>query len=136
MNRDWINAQFTEAKVRVGVGKAVLKLLETWETIDLTPQQQRDALSTFETLALGHSIVMENKDEVWIDAAPGQIVVGDMVRVKHDAFDGELGATHNGRRCKIIAIRSGDVIVDSVDGKMPALKGSHYSPFKLQKRIK
>lgn len=136
MNMDWISQQFTEAKVRVGVGKAVIKLLETWETIELNPQQQRDALRYFETLALGHSIVMENKDEIWVDAAPGQIVVGDMVRIKHDAFDGEVGAIHNGRRCKIIAIRSGDVIVDSVDGKTPPLKGSHYSPFKLQKRIK
>ena len=136
MNREWINEQFTEAKVRVAVGKAVFKLLETWETIELNPQQQRDALKIFETIALGHSIVMENKEEIWIDAAPGQIVVGDMVRVKHDAFDGDSGALHNGRRCKIIAIRSGDVIVDSIDGKMPALKGTHYSPFKLQKRIK
>lgn len=136
MNREWINEQFTEAKVRVAVGKAVIKLLETWETIDLKPEQQRDALRYFETLALGHSIVMENKDEVWIDAGPGMIVVGDLVRVRHDAFDGELGAIHNGRKGRIIAIRSGDVIIDSVDGKTPELKGAHYSPFKLQKRIK
>lgn len=135
MDMDWINQQFTDAKVRVGVGKAVIKLLETWETMDLKPDQQRDALSIFETLALGHSIVINNKDEAWIDAMPGQIKVGDIVRVKHDAYDGKLGQIHNGRRCKIIAARSGDIIVNSIDNKEPKIDGAHHSPYKVQKLV-
>jgi hypothetical protein len=66
---------------------------------------------------------------------PGQIKVADVVRVKPDAFDGELGETHNGREGVIVAIRSGDVIFRSTDDKKPLLDGTHYSPYHLQKRI-
>ena len=128
--------QFTEAKVRVGVGKAVLKMLETWETLDLTPEQARTALELLQDLGMGHSLVIVAKDEVWVDAKRGQLVVGDQVRVMHDAFDGELGAIHNGRRGTITAIRSGDIIVNSNDGKRPSIDGVHYQPEKLQKRIR
>jgi hypothetical protein len=137
MDYEWVKQQFTEAKVRVGVGKAVLKLLETWETIDgMTPQAQRDALKTFETLALGHSLVLESKDELWLDGAPGMFIVGDSIRVKNDAFDGPEGASQNGRRGVIVAIRSGDIIIKSNDGKQPLLDGAHYNPSKLQKRVR
>jgi hypothetical protein len=137
MNYEWVKQQFIEAKVRVGVGKAVLKLLETWETIDgMTPQAQRDALSVFETLALGHSLTPDGKNEMWVDGGPGMFIVGDPIRVAKDAFDGPTGAMHNGRRGVIVAIRSGDIIINSTDGKEPKLDGTHYSPYKLQKRIK
>jgi hypothetical protein len=137
MDYEWVKQQFIEAKVRVGVGKAVLKLLETWETIDgMTPQAQRDALKTFETLALGHSLVVENKNELWIDGAPGIFIVGDLVRIKNDAFDGPVGKDQNGRSGVIVAIRSGDIIVKSNDGKQPLLDGVHYHPSKLQKRVR
>jgi hypothetical protein len=102
----------------------------------MTPQAQRDALSTFETLALGHSLSPDNKDELWVDGGPGMFIVGDPVRIAKDAFDGPTGALHNGRRGVIVAIRSGDIIVNSTDGKEPKLDGTHYSPYKLQKRIK
>jgi hypothetical protein len=137
MDYEWVKQQFTEAKVRVGVGKAVLKLLETWEKIDgLNPQAKRDALKTFETLALGHSLVLENKDEVWVDGAPGMFTVGDLIRIKNNAFDGPEGASQNGRRGVIVAIRSGDIIIKSNDGKQPLLDGIHYHPSKLQKRVR
>lgn len=136
VNYDWVKEQFTEAKVRVGVGKAVLKMLETWESLDLTPEQARQALELLQDLGMGHSLVVVAKDEVWVDAKRGQLVVGDQVRVIHDAFDGELGAIHNGRRGVITAIRSGDIIVNSTDGKRPSIDGVHYQPEKLQKRIR
>jgi hypothetical protein len=137
MDYEWVKQQFAEAKVRVGVGKAVLKLLETWEEIDgLNPQAKRDTLKTFETIALGHSLVVENKDEVWFDGEPGMFTVGDYIRVKNNAFDGPEGATQNGRRGVIVAIRSGDIIIKSNDGKQPLLDGIHYHPSKLQKRVR
>jgi hypothetical protein len=136
IDTDWVKSQFAESKIRVNVGKAVLNLLDTWETISLEGESARKALEVFSTLALGHALVNVNKDEIWVDAAPGQLKVGDYVRVHHDAFDGSVGAVHNGRRGVIIAIRSGDIIVNSIDDKTPKLEGSHYSPFKLQKRVK
>ena len=136
VNYDWVKEQFTEAKVRVGVGKAVLKMLETWEGMDLTPDQARQVLEILGSVGLGHSIVTINKDEVWVDVRRGDIKVGDQVRVMHDAFDGALGAIHNGRRGVVAAIRSGDVIVKMTDGKSPTLEGIHYVPEKLQKRVR
>jgi hypothetical protein len=58
------------------------------------------------------------------------------VRVKSDAFRGDIGPMHNSRVGKVIAVRYGDVIINSTDGKTPELKGVHYSPYKLEKRYK
>lgn len=136
VNYDWVKEQFIEAKTRVGVGKAVIELLKVWETMELSPEQARQALDIFQDLGMGHSIVAVARDEVWVDAKRGQLSVGDRIRVMHDAFDGELGAIHNGRQGIITAIRSGDIIVNSTDGKRPSIDGVHYQPEKLQKRIK
>jgi hypothetical protein len=87
-------------------------------------------------VAVGHSLVQDDGPEVWVTAQPGQLKVADIVRVKSDAFSGELGALHNGRRGTIIAIRYGDIIVNSNDDKNPKIDGAHYSPYHLEKRIK
>ena len=133
---DWVKAQMTAARIRRGSGDAVLKLLELWETIDLDDDLSQEAVTVFKSLALNHSLVEPYKDEVWVPAQPGQIKVADQVRVKSDAFTGDAGRTHNGRRGVIVAIRSGDVIVRSTDDLKPVLDGVHYSPYKLEKRIK
>jgi hypothetical protein len=139
INDEWVRQQMQEAKVKVGSGKVVLKLLETWVGVgDLSPALAKEAAEVFSKLALGHALTEEKvaEDEVWIPAMPGQMTVGDEVRVLKDAFDGDLGPTHNGRRGKIAALRYGDVIFKSTDGKEPALDGVHYSPYKLERRIR
>lgn len=139
VNYEWIKQQLQEAKVKVGSGNAILKLLETWESFDkLTPGLAKETVDIFSRLALGKTAVEPKTpvDEVWIPLQPGQIVVGDEVRVLSDAFSDKSGVLHNGRRGKVIAIRYGDVIFNSTDNKEPALQGVHYSPYKLEKRIK
>jgi hypothetical protein len=92
----------------------------------------------FSKLALGTVLVQPEvaSNEVWIPALPGQLVVGDEVRVLANAFSDSVGVSHNGRRGRVVAIRYGDVIFKSTDGKEPVLEGTHYSPYKLEKRIK
>jgi hypothetical protein len=136
VNNEWVRAQMQEARVKVGVGNAVIKLLEQWETMKLSDNQTKDALDLFSKLALGHSIVPEKPDELWVDAQPGSILVGDEVRVKADAYDGSTGAMHNGRRGKVVGVRYGDIIFKSMDDKTPVLDGAHYTPHLLQKRIR
>ena len=136
VNNEWIREQMQEAKVKVGVGNALLKLLESWEKLTLTDKNAKEVVGLFSKLALGHSLVQEAADEVWADAQPGFITVGDEVRVKHDAYDGSTGAMHNGRRGKVVGVRYGDIIFKSTDGKEPVLDGSHYSPYQLQKRVR
>ena len=136
VNIEWVRAQMQEAKVKVGVGNAIIKLLEQWETMKLSDNQTKDTLDLFSKLALGHSIVPEKPDELWVDAQPGSILVGDEVRVKADAYDGSTGAIHNGRRGKVVGVRYGDIIFKSMDDKTPVLDGAHYTPHLLQKRIR
>ena len=139
VNYEWARQQMQEAKVKVGSGTVVLKLLELWEQqTKLTPTLAKEAVEVFSKLALGHALIApkEAVDEVWIPLQPGQITVGDEVRVLTDAFTDASGSIHNGRRGRVVAVRYGDVIFKSTDGKTPELSGVHYSPYKLEKRIK
>jgi hypothetical protein len=135
INEEWAKEQFIAAKVRVVVGKAVLELLNTWKTLELKPDHAKATVEVFTKLALNHSLVEPPKDEVWVPAQPGFINVGDEVRIANNAFSDSTGAIHNGRRGTVVAIRYGDVIIRSNDGKEPFLDGAHYSPYKLERRM-
>lgn len=139
LNHEWIREQLEAAKVKVGSGKAILKLLETWEELPkLSPALVNEILEVFPKLAKGQPLSVEESDDdyYWIDVQPGNIKVGEVVRVKVDAFAEKLGTIHNGRRGVVVGVRYGDVIVNDTDGKNPPLKGVHYSPYKLEKRLK
>jgi len=126
-----------DAKVKIGTGTALLALLETWNAQKLSDNQLKETIEYFSKLAAGENIYEDKTvDEVWVPAMPGQLTVGDEVRVLSNAFSDKAGVTHNGRRGKIIAIRYGDVIFKSTDGKSPELEGVHYSPYKLEKRVR
>jgi hypothetical protein len=137
VNKDWVKDQFTQVKVKVGVGKAILKMLETWEEIDLKEQDSRQALELLAKLGMNEYIVPPKAGDAWADTQPGFIKVADIVRVRPDAYlEPELASLHNGKRGVIVAIRSGDVIVKYDD--KPA--GSNdvdprHSPYKLQKKM-
>lgn len=139
VNYEWVRKQLEEAKVKVGSGKAILKLLETWETFGkLSPALAAETVEVFSKLALSKPAVTpkENPAEVWVPALPGQIKVGDEVRFRIDAYPEAAEIHKNGRRCKVIAVRYGDIIVNSIDNIKPAIEGDHSSPYSLEKRIK
>lgn len=139
LNHEWVREQLEAAKVKVGSGKAVLKLLETWNSLpSLSPAIVKEVLDVFPKLVLSQPLKEEEADDdyYWIDLQPGNIVVGDVVRVKTDAYTEKLGTIHNGRHGVVIGVRYGDVIVNDTDGKTPPLNGAHYSPYKLEKRLR
>lgn len=139
INKDWINEQLAAAKVKVGSGKAILRLLDAWADMPkLSDAMLDEVLTVFPKLARGYAVKEEENeaDYDWRPLQPGQINVSDVVRVKSDAFRGDIGPMHNSRVGKVIAVRYGDVIINSTDGKSPELKGVHYSPYKLEKRYK
>jgi hypothetical protein len=132
---DWVKQQLTEGKVTQPVGTAVLRLFEVWDTMTHTAETAKDTIDVFAKLALGHALV-DPEPEIqgqWVAAHPGFVKVADTVRVKADAFDGSTGTIHNGRVGRVVAVRSGNVIINSTDGKAPKLEGAHYSPFQLEK---
>jgi hypothetical protein len=134
---EWVKEQLTKARTRRGPGDAVIELLKTWEQIDIPEELESEAAKIFASLAQGHALVAESDgEEVWAPAQAGKLKVADQIRVKSDAFTGSLGKTHNGRRGVVIAIRYGDIIVNSTDNRKPKLEGSHYAPHHLEKRVK
>jgi hypothetical protein len=139
INREWAVEQLQAAKVKVGSGKAIMALLEAWEALpDLSDNMKEEILKVFPLIARGVVLKVEEDEDdyTWVALQPGQIKVGDIVRVKADAFTDKLGPIHNGRRGSVAAVRYGDVIFNDTDGKKPELKGVHYSPYKLEKRVR
>jgi hypothetical protein len=139
VNYEWVAEQLTQVRVNRAVGSVVMSMLKGWESVSdaIKPEDAKKALDLLNKLALGHAIVpSSNGEEIWVSAQPGQIKVNDEVRVAHDAFDGALGNLHNGRRGKVVAIRSGDIIITTTDDKLPKLDGVHYPPTKLEKRVR
>ena len=135
VNIDWVNNQFAKINIHKGTGLAVIELLKTWEQLGITKPETIDTvLAVFSELAKGHAIIPED-NFAWVQARRGDIKVRDVVRVKADGYPGLTGQTHNGRVGVVIAIRSGDIIVDTTDEQEPPLKGSHHQPEVLEKRI-
>ena len=136
VDEEWVKQQFEATKVRVGVGKLVLKMLSTWNELNVSDKLAPEVLDVFSKLAQSHSLTPDNADETWVPAQPGFIKVGDEVRVMSNAFGDDTGKIHNGRRGKVVAVRHGDVVFRSTDDKTPFLDGVHYSPYKLEKRMR
>lgn len=135
VNLDWVTNQFAKINIHKGTGLAIIELLKTWETLDIKkPEVAKTVLSVFSELAQGHAIVKED-NFTWVPVRRGDIKVRDVVRVTSDAYKNELGQIHNGRTGVVIAIRSGDIIVDITDEEEPELKGVHYAPEHLEKRV-
>lgn len=132
----WASEQLAKARVRVDVASSVMSLLEAWSKASLPLESADQALTAFSSLARGHALVHEDSgEETWVQAMPGYLVVGDEVRVKVDAYTGNTGVLHNGRRGRIVGIRYGDIIVNTTDDREPQLVGSHHSPYALEKRV-
>ena len=134
--RDWARAQMSEAGYPQEVCTAVERLLDVWWTQRHSPQTATLTLDTFHKLAQGFAVVPEKPDEAWQSVKPGNVVVRDEVRVKFDAYRGEVGQSHNNRRGYVVAIRHGDIIVRYDDGKQPPGDGVHHSPYALEKRLR
>jgi hypothetical protein len=135
--KTWIHEQIQAAKVKKPVGNAIVSLTDKFDEVSsgMSEEDMKKVIEVFSKVALGHSIARDRKDEAWAPLQPGFITVGDIVRVKSDAFTGDLGKSHNGRRGRVVAVRYGDVIFKSEDGLEPALNGAHYSPYSLEKLV-
>jgi len=131
----WVRSQLESAKVSIPIGQSVLALLDAWAKTEHIDSDDEKVLELFFKLCRTTALVDTLENEVWQPAGPGFIRVGDEVRVMADAFEGDLGQIHNGRRGRVVAVRYGDIIIKTTDGKEPVLDGSHYSPYKLEKLV-
>jgi hypothetical protein len=135
LDMSWVKTQLQAAKVRKPVGDATIALIELFDSFTLTDEQRAKVMEMFSLLGLGHAYVKTNKNELWTPVRPGDIKTADEVRVRADAYEGETGTLHNGRRGVVVGVRYGDVIIRSTDGKSPVLEGAHYPPQMLEKLV-
>lgn len=132
-DREWALDQLAAAQVNLPVGNAVVKLINAWKEIpDLPEDKKKEVLTLFHKLIEGEAIAATD-DSDWVPAEAGfTLATGQIVRISPTAFKGHLGQMHNGRIVRVVARRWGDIIVDSVDGKQPELRGAHYAPNMIQ----
>lgn len=132
---NWVQDQLDRSSTPQDITIAVLALLDKWEELGVSGENERKALDLFAKLAQGHAIVADKAEELWLEVQPGLVAKGDTVRVKADAFKGELGKFHNGRVGRVVSVRGGDVIMRSTDNG-PLIDGGHYSPHALEKKFR
>jgi hypothetical protein len=131
----WVKEQLTQNRTKKAVGDSVIKLIETWEALEIADENKETVVDIFSKLSLGHVIVKNNKKENWVQAQSGAISIGDTMRTKFNAFDGEKGKTMNNRRCKVVGIRYGNIVLRSIDEKSPVIDGTHFNTSQLEKLI-
>lgn len=138
IDKDWVVNQLVSNNIEQKLGNSIVALLKTWTELEIdSPEKQQKVVDIFSKLSLGRPLVEQKKeDENWIVARPGAIKVGDEIMVRSDAYTGELGTIHNGRRGRVVAVRYGDIIINSTDGLEPELKGTHHNPIHLMKLVK
>jgi hypothetical protein len=134
---EWARDQMKAADLLQPTQAAVEKLLSTLDKMNLTESASDAAVATFSRLARGHALVtaQETVDEVWEQARPGNLVLGDQVRVKTDAYSGTIGQVNNGRRGRIVGIRYGNIYVKYTDEGY-GTDSIHHKPSALEKRVR
>lgn len=131
----WAKDQMKRLEIHPRVQEAVIELLNTWETVEVITGLIPDIIKTFAELAQNHALLPDASEETWVEGFPGAFRTGDIVRVRHDAFDGDMGSYHNGRVGRVLGVRSGSVIFRSTDEIKPFIDGAHYQADKLEKRL-
>lgn len=118
MSKEWVEAQLENAGAPQEVKTSVKRLLEVWDSMNHTVQTRNDTLRIFNELARGHAIVKQS-DEKWRQCRPGEYAIRDTVRVRLDAYSGEKGQTHNGKRGRVAAVRGrfAAVVYDGAGGE-------------------
>lgn len=72
---------------------------------------------------------------VWEDAVNLTISIGDVLRVKNNAYTTDAGKLHNGRLVKVTNIKDGDVYVTTIDYKLPHVTSARHPMYKLEKKL-
>lgn len=138
--REWVNEQLRlagyipENKERVSILNAVDLLFKELEQQRHTPEAERTVVELFYKLASGHAIAPKDvqgaQDHVWKPFRLGDVPNGATVRVRADAYDGDLGRRHNGMVGRLVAARGGEARVqyaESTEGT-----GHAHIPDKLE----
>lgn len=118
--REWAREQLqfagydTRNRDRASISNSIDFLFKELDQQNHTPESRRIVVELFHKLASGHAIAprdVQGRQGKWVQFRLGDVPPGATVRVRHDAYDGELGSRHNGMIGKIVAARGGFVAV-------------------------
>lgn len=130
----WVSKQLESTDFDQVTKDTVVYVLELIRKEDLTDDQERNVLNTALKLAAGHSVAKTPEDERWGPVIPGAYAVRDVVRVRDNAFEGELGTRHNGKRGRVVATRNGLVMVVLDDSPSSEIQ-MQYKPEHLERKL-
>lgn len=131
----WAAEQLKLAEVPENVAEPVLILLDELNDAKADEPTYETIISIFASLALSRPIYEPAPEAEWRTVQRGFIRVSDIVRIKPDAFEGTAGEQQNGRVGRVVAIRSGNILVSTTDNREPKIESHHYDPEKLDKRV-
>ncbi len=128
----WISKQLQGAGITGSLNDAAVHVLKCLRDEDLSDTEEQEVLRAVVALAAGHSIIVSVPGEKWGPVVPGAYSIGDTVRVKSDAFEGDRGLQHNGKRGRITAARDGFVRVLYDDSPSSDIQ-MHHRPETLER---
>lgn len=131
----WVSKQLEASALDQQTSDAVVYVLERLRKEELSDEQEVAALQAAVALAQGHSIAVAREEERWGPVIPGDYAIKDTVRVRANAFEGEMGQLHNGKRGRVVAARNGFVVVVLDDSPSSEIQ-MHYWPEHLERLLK
>lgn len=139
--REWAQEQLRDVALSNDQKSAIQNLLYVYwtarDTRKLDTPDMKKVLELFGELAQGHAVVEENRpDEAWLQAKPGNVHMGETVRVRFDAYEEQDAVNHNGRVGVVVATRPDEVRVRYTDGKEPSPPYVRHRTAALEKRIR
>lgn len=136
INKKWLQEQFELDKTDPGTIRRIstlLKSLERMITDDEAPELVEEVLEKFGKLARGHAIADPLPETVWLSGRARTPGVGQTVRVPLNMYS-DRRKTLNGRVGRVVAVRHGDVIVNTTDdGEF--LEGVRFRPYELEMKM-
>jgi hypothetical protein len=111
----------------------IVAALSAVETADLRVRAAAVIISAIDQAAAATG---RDSSETWAQARPGNIVVGDTVRVRSDAYDSTVGVAHNGRVGVVTAIRYGNIFMRYTDVGPTPLNLPRHKIQVLEKKVK
>ena len=106
------------------------------------PERTAAAMPVIAQLLLGKPLTEEfwepgklaARTHTWVPVLARAVHPGDVVRVRHDAYDdADPMAPHNGRKGRVTALRNGVLVV--YDGAAHASMGVRHPPNKLELQV-
>lgn len=131
----WVHDQLEKMQAAESVKSAVKSMADSLNDLKLASQDAVKSMEIMTELVKGHSLLPDETEDAWMDVIPGLVHTGDVVRVKKDAFEGDLAQKHNGRVGTVLFVRSGDISVRMTDGLSPNLDGARYRAEHLEYKV-